>query len=271
MIRWKAPLAGGAIVAVVALTGFYLSPANGAVGGAGQQKGAAARRRLVHAQELPPQDRRGRAAQAHPDLPARQLRLHRRRLRQAGRAVQEVPAAQDFHITNRQGRVRLVRACKAGACTKQVQPVLAPTAAVNPLAPYFPPFTHFVLLVRENHTFDDYLGDCATTIQAGCNGVVESTNHISSVPDLHTLAKTYALSDSYSTGTQPPSGPNHWWLFSGQSASSSQQQSYPTATGTRVRPVPRRYDGPERRGHQPVHGSDRHGDRQQPVHVHDGR
>lgn len=102
----------------------------------------------------------------------------------------------------------------------------------NPLAPYFPPFTHFVMLYRENHTFDDYLGDCATTVQAGCNGVVESTNHISSVPNLHTLAKTYALNDAYSTGTQPPSGPNHWWLFSAQSASSSQQQSYPTAGGT---------------------------------------
>jgi PKD repeat protein len=104
-------------------------------------------------------------------------------------------------------------------------------AAVNPLAPYFPPFTHFVLIYRENHTFDDYLGDCAK-IYTGCNGQVESTNHISSVPDLHTLASTYALSDAYSTGTQPPSGPNHWFMFSGQSASSSQQQSYPTAGGT---------------------------------------
>ena len=107
-----------------------------------------------------------------------------------------------------------------------------PTAAINPLAPYFPPFTHFVIVYRENHTFDDYLGDCATTIQAGCHGQVQSTNHISSVPNLHTLAKTYALLDAYSTGTQPPSGPNHWWLFSAQSSSSSQQQSYPAATGT---------------------------------------
>ena len=72
----------------------------------------------------------------------------------------------------------------------------------------------------------------STTIAAGCNGQVMSTNHISSVPNLHTLARTHALGDSYSTGTQPPSGPNHWWLFSAQSSSSSQQQSYPTATGT---------------------------------------
>ena len=46
--------------------------------------------------------------------------------------------------------------------------------------------------------------------------------------------KTYALADAYSTGTQPPSGPNHWWLFSAQSASGSQQQSYPAAGGTQV-------------------------------------
>ena len=99
-------------------------------------------------------------------------------------------------------------------------------------SPYFPPFTHFVIIYRESHTFDDYLGDCATTVHADCNGKVMSPNHISSVPDLHKLAKTYALDDSYSTGTQPPSGPNHWWLFSGQSASSAQQQSYPSAHGT---------------------------------------
>jgi PKD repeat protein len=116
--------------------------------------------------------------------------------------------------------------------TMQSPAVLQPSAAVNPLAPYFPPFTHFVILERENHTFDDYLGDCATTVIAGCNGQAQSTNHISSVPQLHALAKQYALADAYSTGTQPPSGPNHWWLFSAQSASSSQQQSYPTATGT---------------------------------------
>jgi hypothetical protein len=109
------------------------------------------------------------------------------------------------------------------------------SATVNPLAPYFPPFTHFVIIYRENHTFDDYLGDCQSTVAAPgqtCNGQVQSTNHISSVPALHTLAKTYALSDAYSTGSQPPSGPNHWFLFSGQSSSSSQQQSYPAATGT---------------------------------------
>ncbi|WP_329056243.1 PKD domain-containing protein [Amycolatopsis sp. NBC_01488] len=111
-----------------------------------------------------------------------------------------------------------------------VQPLA--TTASNPLAPYFPPFTHFVVLVRENHTFDDYLGDCATTVQAGCNGAVQSTNHISSVPNLHTLAKNNVLMDAYSTGTQPPSGPNHWWLFSAQSQSSSQQQPYPGTTGT---------------------------------------
>jgi PKD repeat protein len=129
------------------------------------------------------------------------------------------PQPKNFSITDKQS-VRTVN--------KQATMVSSPTAAVNPLAPYFPPFQHFVIIYRENHAFDDYLGDCATTVIAGCNGQVESTNHISSVPDLHSLAKQYALSDSYSTGVQPPSGPNHWFLFSGQSSSSSQQQSYPS-------------------------------------------
>jgi PKD repeat protein len=110
--------------------------------------------------------------------------------------------------------------------------VWQPTKPLTVTSPYFPPFTHFVIIYRENHTFDDYLGDCATTVHAGCNGEVMTPNHISSVPELHTLAKTYALDDAYSTGVEPPSGPNHWFLFSGQSASSSQQQSYPTAGGT---------------------------------------
>jgi PKD repeat protein len=136
-----------------------------------------------------------------------------------GVEFQKFPQPKNFSITDKQS-VQTVN--------KQSTVVSSPAAAVNPLAPYFPPFQHFVVIYRENHTFDDYLGDCATTIIAGCNGQVESTNHISSVPDLHSLAKTYGLDDSYSTGTQPPSGPNHWWLFSAQSASSSQQQSYPS-------------------------------------------
>src|SRR5437879_5609330 len=127
----------------------------------------------------------------------------------------------NFNITNQQ-TTRTVPMCKGTVpCNQLIKAVLQPAATSNPLAPYFPPFQHFVILYRENHTFDDYLGDCATTIQAGCNGHVQSTNHISSVPNLHTLAKANSLLDSYSTGTQPPSGPNHWWLFSAQSSSSS--------------------------------------------------
>ncbi|HEY3732807.1 MAG TPA: PKD domain-containing protein [Streptosporangiaceae bacterium] len=170
------------------------------------------------------------------------------RFARPGVEFRSFPQPKSFHITNRK-TTELISSCKsvslgqgqsfgpvgddqAKKCGKQRETVWQPTAAVNPLAPFFPPFKHFVIIMRENHTFDDYLGDCATTIATGCNGKVESTNHISQVPDLHTLAKTYGLGDAYSTGTQPPSGPNHWWLFSAQSASSSQQQSYPTATGT---------------------------------------
>ncbi len=150
---------------------------------------------------------------------------------QEGAEFARFPQPNNFHVNNKQ-TVRSVPSCQAGVCNQLMKAVLQPAATSNPLAPYFPPFTHFVILYRENHTFDDYLGDCATTIKTGCNGAVQGTNHISSVPNLHTLAKTNALMDAYSTGTQPPSGPNHWWLFSAQSSSSSQQQSYPAATGT---------------------------------------
>jgi PKD repeat protein len=160
------------------------------------------------------------------------------------------PQPHNFHVTNRP-TVRPISVCQAGACAKQTTTVSQPAQAANPLAPYFPPFTHFVILYRENHTFDDYLGDCAATIRAGCNGAVQGTNHISSVPNLHTLAKNYALMDTYSTGTQPPSGPNHWWLFSAQSASSSQQQSYPAATGTQFDRFLKGASGPAGEGTDP--------------------
>jgi PKD repeat protein len=141
------------------------------------------------------------------------------------------PQPHNFNITNRiTTKSELV--CSKGACKTRSTSYWAPSKPVNVLSPYFPPFTHFVIIYRENHTFDSYLGDCATTVHAGCNGTTMSPNEISQVPDLHKLAKTYALGDAYSTGTQPPSGPNHWWLFSAQTASSSQQQSYPTAHGT---------------------------------------
>ena len=248
MIRWKLQLASGVAVAGLSLAGFYLNPALA---------------RPVHPANL--SDHTGHTWQArhrhpktgvgscteigfnpkHYNHKAKYLPLgHRYQnykpdnydcdgavFAKPGVEFRKFPQPKKFHITNVK-TTRLVRSCTATGCRKQMMQVRTPTAAVNPLAPFFPPFTHFVLLLRENHTFDDYLGDCATTIQTGCNGVVESTNHISSVPNLHTLAKTYALDDSYSTGTQPPSGPNHWWIFSAQSASSSQQQSYPTATGT---------------------------------------
>lgn len=145
-----------------------------------------------------------------------------------GSEFAKFPQPNDFNITNQV----VTRSAQAGAGRAQTTTYLQPTTAVSALAPYFPPFTHFVIIYRENHTFDDYLGDCAKTVHAGCNGKVLKPSHISRVPDLHKLAKTYALDDAYSTGTQPPSGPNHWFLFSGQSSGSAQQQAYPAATGT---------------------------------------
>jgi PKD repeat protein len=250
MSRWKLKLTSGVAVVAISSIGFYLSPASGAVAqlpshsghvhataphvhpksgvGSCTLRGWNPRKDPKNAKNLP----LGHRYQTYkPD----DYNCTGAMFAKPGVQFRKFPQSKKFMIVNtrkKPGAPQLVRACRAGACTAGVKHALEPTAAINPLAPFFPPFTHFVLLVRENHTFDDYLGNCATTIQAGCNGVVQSTNHISSVPNLHTLAKTYALSDSYSTGEQPPSGPNHWFVFSGQSASSSQQQSYPLATGT---------------------------------------
>src|SRR5438874_10431610 len=90
------------------------------------------------------------------------------------------PQPKDFHITNRLA-TQSVPVCRVGTCTPQTGQVLTPATATDPLAPYFPPFTHFVVLYRENHTFDAYLGACATTTEPGRNGVGERPNHISAV------------------------------------------------------------------------------------------
>jgi PKD repeat protein len=250
MIRWKLQLAAASAVVVLSLAGFSLIPASGSAQAARPAYPAHPGGHTNPAGHVHPKTGVGSCTlkgfnPKHYPRNAKNLPLgHRHQtyiadnydcegavFAKPGVEFRKFPQPKNFHITNNK-TARLVRLCRARTCREHVKQVLAPTASINPLGPFFPPFTHFVLLLRENHTFDDYLGDCATTIQAGCNGVVESTNHISSVPNLHALAKQYAMSDSYSTGEQPPSGPNHWFIFSGQSASSSQQQSYPTATGT---------------------------------------
>ena len=235
MLRWRSYAASGAAVAVVSLTGFFLSPASGAVGQATH---------LHPATGVGSCTLKGWNPKApHPnvkDLPlSKRIQTYKpdnydcvgAHFAKPGVEFARFPQPTNYRVANRK-TVRLVSTCSSGICGAHRETVWQPTSKINPLAPYFPPFTHFVVIMRENHTFDDYLGDCKTTIGPTCNGQVMSTNHISQVPDLHTLAKTYALGDAYSTGTQPPSGPNHWWLFSAQSSSSSQQQSYPTATGT---------------------------------------
>ncbi|MBO0867833.1 MAG: PKD domain-containing protein [Micromonosporaceae bacterium] len=224
MIRWKKETAIVAI-AVVSLLGIQLSQAEGAGVHPATGVGSCTLKNWnpaldpADAKDLPEGDR----PQSYiPD----DYNCTGATFAAPGVEFKQFPQPANFSITD-QTVARQVQACQQ-VCTQPPRLVAQPMAAVNPLAPYFPPFTHFVILYRENHTFDDYLGDCATTVRAGCKGAVQSTNHISSVPNLHALAKQYALLDTYSTGTQPPSGPNHWWLFSGQSSSSSQQQSYPS-------------------------------------------
>ena len=257
MLGWRSRITAAAVVVALSLGGFLLVPASSAaVRAAHPGNGRHPATGVGSCTEI------GWSNNRHPIPNANAVPMGHRpqwykpdnydckgaRFARAGVEFRSFPQPKSFHITNRKA-TELVDTCKPvelghdqafgpgsdgreGPCGKERATVWQPTTQINPLAPYFPPFKHFVIIMRENHTFDDYLGDCATTIASDCNGKMMSPNHISQVPDLHTLAKTYALADAYSTGTQPPSGPNHWWLFSAQSSSSSQQQSYPTATGT---------------------------------------
>src|SRR5215831_21345735 len=156
MIRLKSQLAGGAAVAALSLAVFYLAPANGAVAGVA---------RLAH-----PATGVGSCTLKNPDpkLAARnpaKLPLGERKqtyrpdnydcdgaaFARPGVEFRRFPQPRDYRITNRKV-VRLARVCQLGTCSMQRQIVWEPTQSINPLAPFFPPFTHFVLLLRENHT-----------------------------------------------------------------------------------------------------------------------
>jgi PKD repeat protein len=275
MLRWRSRITAGAVAAVLLLAGFLLAPASGAaVGGGPSDAGLHPATGVGSCTEIGWNNNQKPIPNANAIPMGHRLQTYKpdnydckgARFASPGVEFRSFPQPKSFSITNRKA-TETVDTCssvdlghgqafgpgsdQSGPCGMTQATVWQPTAAINPLAPYFPPFTHFVIIMRENHTFDDYLGDCATTIAPDCNGEVESTNHISDVPDLHTLAKTYALGDSYSTGTQPPSGPNHWWLFSAQSSSSSQQQSYPTATGTEFDRFLGGDDGPSDDGTNP--------------------
>jgi PKD repeat protein len=231
MIGWKKTLLGATGVAAVLVIGLAVTgPEAADAGGVHPATGVGSCTLNGFNPSADPEDAKNLPeGQRHQTYKPDDYNCNGAKFAAPGVEFTKFPQPHNFNITNHQS-TQATPLCQSATCgTPTVQ---KPAAAVNPLAPFFPPFTHFVILYRENHTFDDYLGDCATTIQAGCNGQVQSTNHISQTPNLHALAKQNALLDAYSTGTQPPSGPNHWWLFSGQSSSSSQQQSYPTAGGT---------------------------------------
>jgi hypothetical protein len=98
---------------------------------------------------------------------------------------------------------------------------LLPFVAENLTTGHLPAFptnlTHFIYIVRENHVFDDYLGDCATTVNASCNGGRDyylSPNHINDTPDLHALARNYSVFDNYYSSVDPYSAEAHAFIFS---------------------------------------------------------
>ncbi len=98
--------------------------------------------------------------------------------------------------------------------------------------PEFPTnLTHFVYIVRENHVFDDYLGDCSLTINDTCNGGQSYTSPTSGTsatetapsgdqlltPNLHHLARNYAVFDNMYSSIDPYSAQAHAYLFTANS------------------------------------------------------
>lgn len=91
--------------------------------------------------------------------------------------------------------------------------------------PEFPSnLTHFVYIIRENHAFDDYLGDCATTINDTCNDGADYTaggydggasgSHVQDVPFLHYWGQQGTVFDNMYTSEDPYSAQAHSFLFS---------------------------------------------------------
>ena len=120
MIRFKSQLAGGAVVAALALAGFYLSPANGAAAGVAP---------FAH-----PATGVGSCTLKNPDpklaapnpakLPlAKRHQTYRpdnydcdgAQFARPGAEFRRFPQPRDYHITNRKV-VRLARVCQLGTC-----------------------------------------------------------------------------------------------------------------------------------------------------------
>ncbi len=139
MIGWKARIAGGAVVALISMAGFYLSPANGAVGGVRQAKNPATgvgsctlknsepKLNLPNPTKLPLSKRHQTYRPDNYDCDGAVFA-------KPGVQFRRFPQPHDFHITNRKV-VRLARVCQAGTCGMRWQTVLEPTRAANPLAP----------------------------------------------------------------------------------------------------------------------------------------
>ncbi len=94
----------------------------------------------------------------------------------------------------------------------------APAVSLSSGLPEFPSnLTHFVYIVRENHVFDDYLGDCFSTINDTCNygaDYTTQTNHIADVPYLHHWAQMGTVFDNMYSSIDPYSAQAHAYLFS---------------------------------------------------------
>jgi YVTN family beta-propeller protein len=98
--------------------------------------------------------------------------------------------------------------------------VVALNTANHPDRSSLPPLKHCFLIIRENRTFDEILGDLpgvngdASLARYGMNGWAQEdgTAHLRVTPNIHALAKQFAISDNYYVDSDV-SADGHRWIM----------------------------------------------------------
>jgi phospholipase C len=79
----------------------------------------------------------------------------------------------------------------------------------EPLVAQSPKILHIVILIKENHTFDDYFGRFGNNANADPSYARYGENDI---PNMWHLAENYVLCDTYYASSNDMSFPNHFYL-----------------------------------------------------------
>ena len=118
----------------------------------------------------------------------------------------------------------------AAPASPHAPPLILPKVTSGSLPEFPTNLTHFIYIVRENHVFDDYLGDCALDMNKSCDGGTAYNSTTSGTktetapsgdqlltPNLHSLGRQYVTFDNMYSSIDPYSAQAHAYLFSANS------------------------------------------------------